>query len=202
MNKVPLSSLTAEGLAGYCLEVTAWQLLRDLSEVLLAKPQSYRGLGCIAPERILVEDGRFVFDAKAVQEVPGIFDAPEQTKDHESEAAVVWSLGATVFYLIMGCAVMNGRGGRGQRDTSKLPYMRSEMPELSELVQRSLSFSPAQRPTLAEVNSQARKHYDECLRAIKAGPKLRNNTENDVASSSSADSSEALWPEAMIAPTY
>lgn len=97
---------------------------------------------------------------------------------------------------------MNGRGGRGQRDTSKLPYMRSEMPELSELVQRSLSFSPAQRPTLAEVNSQARKHYDDCLRAIKAGPKLRNNTENDVASSSSADSSEALWPEAMIAPTY
>lgn len=200
MNTIPLSSLTAEGLAGYCLEVTAWQLLRDLSEELLAKPHSFRGLGCIAPERILVEDGRFVFDAKAVQEAPGIFDAPEQTKDTDSEAAVVWSLGATVFYLIMGCAVMNGRGGRGQRDTSKLPYMRSEMPELSELVQRSLSFSPTQRPTLAEVNAQARKHYDDCLRAIKAGPKLRT-TDNDAAASSAADSSEALWPEPMIAPT-
>ena len=124
------------------------------------------------------------------------FVAPEALKDKGTEASTVWSLAATLFYLVMGCQIMNGKGGAAQQESSRLPYMRSSLPQLSELIQRCLSFHPEQRPTMKEINELATQQFSLCTEAVKKGPVIqekRLDTENQDDESSISD----FWPESM-----
>lgn len=181
---------SAEGFAGYCTELTAWQLLHDvvaqLQEATAAGTPASRG---ISPSAVMIGPEGFVLAETAPQPV---YTAPE---GGGTPAADVWSLGATLFRLVMGCDVMNGRGGAGQRPGSTLPYMRSEMPQLSELVMHCLSYDPARRPTLAQLAEEADAQLARCREEVRKGLKHKPLDTGEQAAAQAASDS---WPEEMI----
>lgn len=183
---------TAE-IAGHCNEPTAWRILKEMTESFMR-----HGLSPIHPYCIVIEDdGSFSLAHVKVQACHEGFNPPEYTEQSVNEASIVWSLGATVFFLVTGRQVMNGKGGKGQQRSSKLPYLRSEWPELSELVQQCLHYEPKRRPTLVEINEKAREQYDRCLKEIKHGPKFKDNINSSQGNHSLEDKDLSFWPETM-----
>lgn len=177
-------------LAGHCNEATAWRILKEASQQLIDSGQRL-----VSPTALVIDDeGRVTLSPSDTQ--PAGFDAPQCNAASRTEADAVWSLGATLFYVVMGRQVMNGKGGKGQTAASRLPYMRSEWPEMSELVQRCLQYEPALRPSLNEVLDKASRQHEKCLADIKRGPRLK-----PVASGNNgiegADDELAFWPETM-----
>jgi len=190
--------ITIEGLAGYCPEVAAWQLLSDLTQSLKEVSLGELPTGCFVPDHISIANGRFQLLNDSSNPLLTPFDAPElsvASAQGQSVASASWSLGALTFYLVMGCVVMNGLGGRGQRRSSKLPYLRPALPELSELVLRCLAYEPTERPTLEEIQQIAEKQLDICQKIIKKGPRPKPANEKQQ---TLVDMSVSLWPEEMI----
>jgi hypothetical protein len=183
-----LTHNTAADLSGHCTEMTAWQMVRDLAQ----QTTSRTDICSVSPTTVAIaEDGTFVLTSSGEQQ-NRIYQAPEGALDHQS---AVWSLGATVFFVVMGCNVMNGKGGAGQHARSKVPYMRSGMPALSELVQQCLQYAPAQRPHLQQVLTTAEKQCQQWAQRVKQGPafkKAQQQGRNDT------PESVAFWPEEMI----
>ncbi|MBO4786535.1 MAG: hypothetical protein J5510_05665, partial [Prevotella sp.] len=91
--------------------------------------------------------------------------------------------------------IMNGRGGKAQKATSKLPFMRSEMPEMSRLVQQCLDYDASKRPTLAEVLTTAKENLERCKEELKDGPRMKPET---ASSTSAVEADSSAWPEEMI----
>ncbi len=190
--------ITIEGLAGYCPEVTVWQLLCDLTEALGQTSIEALPSGCFDPARITISDGRFQLSGAPAAPQLTPFDAPELSTasgQAQSAASASWSLGALTFYLVMGCVVMNGQGGRGQHRSSKLPYLRPALPELSELVLHCLAYEPKERPTLAAIQETAERQLEACRKQIKKGPRVKPVREQEQ---EKADRSISLWPEEMV----
>lgn len=177
-------------LAGYCNELTAWQILRDVSADVLKQP------GAVSPRLIEVRDEGFALERVEGSVDIGGFEAPEVKGEAHTEASAVWSLAASVFYLVMGCQIMNGKGGKGQHATSKVPYMRSEFAKLSELVQQCLQYRPELRPSAKEVNEMANEQYKQCAEMVSRGPKFREKTAT-ADKTKDIDSELAFWPEPM-----
>lgn len=177
-------------LAGYCNELTAWRILRDVSGDLLSQT------GPVSPSLIKVNDDGFDLSREQGDVDTGSFEAPEVSRGSRSEASAVWSLAASVFYIVMGCEVMNGKGGKGQHATSKVPYMRSEFAKMSDLVQRCLQYRPEVRPSMKEVNEIATEQYNICVEVISRGPKFREKP-TTVADDTTIDKELAFWQEPM-----
>lgn len=185
MNEKP----TIADLAGHVNEPTAWNILKDLSEQAIEHRQ-YLINPFLAEIR---EDGHFTLTSSASQQ-PG-FDAPEVMHANQTEASAVWSLGATIFYAVMGMQVMNGKGGQSQTPNSRLPYMRSEWPEMSELIQQCLQFDPLNRITLKNIHNMSLQHYEQCLNQIKRGPRFKRTEQLLTTEISKQDLD--FWPETM-----
>ena len=181
----------ASDIAGHCNEPTAWQILKEVSQQIIEHKQLI-----INPFFIEIEeDGHFALSPTEIH--PSGFDAPEVATSYHTEASVVWSLGATIFYVVMGRQVMNNKGGAGQTETSKLPYMRSEWPELSELVQSCLRYHPSQRPNLQQILDKASEQHGRCMEEIRRGPRFKKRPENAVVGTINAMDDMAFWPESM-----
>ena len=183
--------LNTSDFAGHCNEATAWRILKEVSQQLMERKQFI-----VNPFIIEIDDnGHFILASAPIQH--NGFDAPEATPDSPAtEAGAVWSLGATLFYIVIGRIVMNGKGGHYQKETSKLPYMRSEWPEMSELVKQCLQYEPILRPSMQDIHNIALKHDQRCQDEIRRGPKFKNTPpahqmpdaeQNDL----------TFWPEAM-----
>ncbi len=123
------------------------------------------------------------------------FDAPEVELSGRTLESGVWSLGASIFYVMMGCLMFNGQGGRRQSERSRVPYLRSDLPELSELVQHCLNYNPLLRPTLKELQEIGTENLNRCRKLITQGPKIRNS---DVRSINQQSDISDFWPEGMI----
>lgn len=178
-------------LAGHCNEATAWRVLKEMSQQLIDSGQHV-----VDPSSIAIDDdGRFVLDHNPVPQ-PG-FEAPQSNATEHTEADTVWSLGATLFYIVMGRQVMNGKGGKGQTAASKLPYMRSEWPEMSELIKQCLQYEPALRPSLHDVLEKANRQNERCLADIRRGPKFKETTSPDSDTAEGHNDDLAFWPETM-----
>lgn len=185
-------TLYAIELAGHCNELTAWKILKEVSETMLID-----NTPMVSPSQIKIEDdGRFIYLPQAPNVMKG-FEAPEVLKGKCAETSSVWSLAATLFYLVMGCQVMNGKGGSAQTESSKLPYMRSSLPLLSDLVQRCLNFHPEQRPSMAAINETATQQYNLCCEAVKKGPKFQERRPDVNNQDNPSDQSISFWPESM-----
>lgn len=183
--------MNAAEIAGHCNEVTAWKILREVSEQWLAHPVTG-----INPYRILIDES----DLFCLAEVPETehqvgFDAPEALKGSANEASQVWSLAASVFFIVMGRQIMNGKGGTAQHERSKLPYMRSEWPELSELIQNCLQFNPILRPSMKDLHTLAKQRHDICIEMVKQGPRIQHKASTDPSALKAQD--QNFWPEAM-----
>lgn len=186
-------TLHASDLAGHCNEVTAWRVLRDVSGILLTDPTLP-----VSPYLIeICDDGSFTLAHPEESVDLGGFAAPEHGKVTPSEASAVWSLAASLFYIVMGCQVMNGKGGKAQHESSKLPYMRSALPLLSETVQQCLQFHPESRPSLQKIHDLAAQWFDFCNDEVKKGPKFQEK--GSFISDTAGQTGKELdfWPEAM-----
>lgn len=181
----------ASDIAGHCNEPTAWQILKEVSQQIIERKQLI-----VNPFIIEIGDNGY-FTLSPTETQSSGFDAPEVAAAHRAEASVVWSLGATLFYVVMGRQVMNDKGGAGQSETSKLPYMRSEWPVLSELVQRCLRYHPQQRPSLQQILDKASEQHGRCMEEIRRGPKFKKNSENAIDGTINAANEMAFWPESM-----
>ena len=182
---------SASDFSGYCQEITAWRVMADITDGLLADAQYDKVV--VSPKAIAInDDGSF----RLVDQKPDeVFEAPETRRGKKNEASLVWSLAATIFHLVMGCDIMNGKGGAGQHAKSKVPYMRSEMPLMSALLQRCLHFDPTERPSLSEVSQTAHQQYEACSNFLKKGPAFKQVIDSTGKSGSRIDE---VWPEEMI----
>lgn len=184
----------AEGFAGYCDELTAWQMMADVARQVM--DNGHEAMADISPSRIAINGSGFVL--VPLQDChDDAFVAPEliNNRQQATEKSAVWSLAATVFRMVMGCNIMNGRGGKAQKATSKLPFMRSEMPEMSRLVQQCLDYDAGKRPTLAEMLAKAKENLERCKEELKNGPRMKPET---ASSTSAAETDSSAWPEEMI----
>lgn len=182
-------------LAGHCNEVTAWRILKDASQQLIEQ-----GHYIIDPSTMVIaDDGHFAL--MLAHEPHDGFEAPKCNAANRDAAAAVWSLGATLFFVVMGRQVMNGKGGKGQTASSKLPYMRSKWPEISKLVQQCLQYDPALRPTLHDILDKSTKQYERCLADIKRGPKFKPTSDSDRETLEDHYDALTFWPENMESST-
>lgn len=176
--------ISIEDVAGLLPEKLAWMLLRDMGKALAGLLEPH---GAVNPSHILWDETAFLLaDSESAGEKDRRFLAPESTPAFSGD---VWSLGASVFYLVMGTPVFNGLGGRAQRAESVLPYMRKGMPELSRLIMRCLSFTPEDRPSAQELSSAASQRLEAL--SIPSRPLKAKKTVN------AQITSLGFWPETM-----
>lgn len=185
--------------AGYFQEDMAWKLIHDIGSALAYLHSESLCHGDVKPSNILRSGDRFLladfgscFEIKTGSPASDLssylFSAPEEIKTEKSD---IWSLGATVFNLVMGSLVLNGLGGRSQRDETEIPFMRKSMPELSAFVVECLSFHSTSRPSAKDVQLLA----EDNLKRLSGQNRIRRIKK--VASITVQDEFESFWPEIM-----
>lgn len=166
-------------IAGEIDEMTAWRILHDVA-VAASKSETP-----ISPNHIIMDGDGFVLSEWSESKDPK-FNAPEGYDP-------VWALGATVFFVFLGCHVFQGLGGKGQTPTAPVPTLRRELPELSSLVGRCLDFSSKNRPSMKEIHAVSAENLERCGKMKSEFPPLKNNDNKII----SADAIDACWPEEM-----
>lgn len=199
---------SVDGIAGFMKERHIWKLLHDVASGLSVLHENGLGHFDIKPSNILWNEERFLISdfgsCKAletcrneslmtVDESSYRFDAPELNKGVRVSASDIWSLGATVFNLFMGCHVFNGLGGRVQQKASPIPYMRKNRPVLSELVVRCLAYDYNQRPTADEIVSISKRQLEIQLSMMEERPVKKGN--KDV---NTQEKMSSFWKEDML----
>lgn len=195
---------SVDGVAGCFREKMIWRLIEAVSGALSEIHRKGYGHFDVKPSNILWDGKKFILsdfgaccalDENCPEETASDsssfrFDAPE-FKTRRCSASDIWSFGATIFYLYMGCYVFNGLGGSGQHRDSPIPYMRKSLPKLSKLVQDCLEFNPEKRPTAEEINAVARAELER-LNACSPQRDMRQGKKN----SDQAGNTE-FWPDIM-----
>ena len=190
---------SVDNAAGHFQETVAWKLIYDIGSALAYLHSESLCHGDVKPSNILRNGDSFLladfgscFEVKTGSPANDLssylFSAPEETKTERSD---IWSLGATVFNLVMGSQVFNGLGGRSQREETVIPFMRKTMPELNAFVVECLSFHPSARPSAKDVlllaeNNLKRLSGQNRIRPIKKAVSI-----------SVQDEYESFWPEIM-----
>lgn len=166
-------------ISGEIDEQTAWQILLDIA----TQAQSVKTP--ISPDHILI-DGNGFYLSEWSESNDTRFVAPEGYSS-------VWALGASVFYVFLGCHVFQGLGGKGQTSTAPIPTLRRELPELSCIIARCLDFTPGKRPTLKEIASISIENIERCKSLQTEFPPLKTIENNRI----SLDEIDRLWPDEM-----
>lgn len=184
----------ADGIAGYCSEREAWRFLRDVAEGLAYLHERNVLHMDIQPANVLISEQGYVigdFDDEGDRN-SFAFTPPEWHEDRTllGPASDVWSLGASVFYLLNGSFIFSGRGGAAQRKDTLVPRLSEKYTEeLMDIVARCLDYEMKLRPSVDEIYALATIMAE---RAEK--PVARRKT---VHSHKPAGDFEKLWPEQM-----
>ena len=196
---------SVDGIAAHFSVKMIWKLIADVSSALTDIHGKGYGHFDVKPSNILWDGEKFMLsDFGACMNLRDVkpeesasdgssyrFDAPELGRQ-QSSASDIWSLGATVFYLYMGCHVFNGLGGKAQHKDSPLPFMRKSLPELSKLVQRCLDLNPEARPTAKDINEIAKK---EMKKLADSAPK---RSQRHIAADGTVTKVKEFWSDQMI----
>ena len=189
---------SVDNAAGYYSEQATWKLILDISSAIAYLHSGNFCHADIKPSNILRRDKDFFLadfgscfemgtNTSAGDVSSYIYSAPEKNRTSESD---IWSLGASVFFLVTGTQVFGGLGGKAQKRDSVIPFLRRSMPELSEFVIRCLAFEPSDRPTAVEAISLAESNLCRLSETKAIRPK-RNGVlpgRNEY---------EDFWPETM-----
>lgn len=193
--------ITLSDIAGFATEKSVWKLIRSLVDIGNNKP-----LGKLSHNDIFVSGNTFETntDGECMKRYAGdtlagcrmVFAAPETFRDNATnfdKASNVWSIGAIAFYAIMGTDIFEGKGGETQTADTAVPVISSShaSTSLSDLIRRSMSYLPADRPTLADIRQQADKALVEPVH-----PKRRLASHSGKAY---AVSLIKFWPDEMLA---
>lgn len=199
---------SVDGIASYFSERMIWKLIVEISDALTEIHSKGFAHFDIKPSNILWDGQKFILsDFGACMNISnasfaGIesdsssykFNAPELNTKH-CTASDIWSLGATIFYLYMGCHIFNGLGGKAQHQDSPIPFMRKSLPTLSRLVHDCLDFDPEKRPTSRAINEIAKNEL------IKLNGCTTNRNPRHTPEEGSASGKSDFWPEPMIETT-
>lgn len=170
----------ASAIAGEIDEETAWRILHDVATQSLSNKVTP-----ISPYHILMDADNFIL--------------PEWSESHDSRFTApegydpVWALGATVFFLFLGCNVFQGIGGKGQSATAPVPVLRRELPDLSNLVASCLDFNPRNRPSLMDIVNVSKVNLERCSGERSEFPPLKPTE----CSALPLDELDRYWPEEM-----
>lgn len=179
-----------EEIAGYMSERHVWQLLHEIASALLGAECSHH---TITASRIAWDERRFsLLTVNDEAEDAYRFEAPEASRGQVGAASYVWSLGAVAFYMYMGCHVFNGRGGASQTVDSPVPFMRKDLKDLSETLQRCLSFDPQKRPTAAQLCETAKAQLKRLQTSVPRR-ELKAGSDAHIVAAAVGD----FWPEEM-----
>lgn len=196
------SGRSVASLAGTLPEAIAWQILAQTASALdYLKEQGYCH-SAVCPANILWDGDHFLLaDFGACHPLQGRIGPEEKPEDFRyvapegalNDRSDIWSLGASVFTLVLGNPVFNGLGGKAQRAQSPVPYLRKSMPELSALLCRCLAFAPEDRPSAKDLYVSAQAGLKQCLenrreRALK--PETERNGRE-------ARQDSGFWPDTM-----
>jgi len=195
-----LEGRSVENVAGFVTERTAWQLIRDIASALAYLDGEGLCHGDVKPSNILWDGKVFrLGDWGACfkrGEAPAEADrssfryaAPEKDRTEKSD---IWSLGASVFFLVMGVPVFCGLGGKAQKKDSDIPLMRKSLPALSACVKSCLAYAPEERPSAVDLAALAGEQIRRCGSDVPVRP-LKPFTQPV-----SSDPSAGFWPETMI----
>lgn len=163
---------SADGIAGYCSEQTAWKFLYDVASGIAHIHDNGYIHHDIKPSNILITDTGFAIGDFGACFKPGeqmlsleeddtshAFSAPEWSKDkkHIVPKSDIWSLGASVFQMIMGVQIFSGRGGKAQKACTQIPALPKDRysTSLSSLICSCLAFNPDERPSAEEITKMA-----------------------------------------------
>ncbi|MDE6311187.1 MAG: hypothetical protein K2L96_05145 [Muribaculaceae bacterium] len=169
-------------MAGDTDEYTAWEIIRDIAAQL--------DEGCLVP----VEPSHIMIAGS------GSFELCEWSHSHDPRFTApegyepIWALGASIFYLVLGCPVFQGGGGAYQHATTPVPMMRRNASELSALVGKCLCFKPSDRPSVKEIKAAA----EEALKRLDSVPPARALKHKQPGLRNAVDSLDSLWPEKMV----
>lgn len=177
----------ADNLAGYVSEAVAWRLIHDMASALGYMHGRNLCHGDVKPSNILWDGQRFLLGCPGSGSYQ--FFAPELSRTSQSD---IWSLGASVFYLVQGAHVFGGLGGRAQKKESPVPLLRKSMPELGRCVKACLSFSPQNRPSARELLEIARQQLERLENVKPERPLKPQSSERQQAPGTS------YWPEEMV----
>lgn len=202
---------SADGVAGYIDECLLWRILRDMALALTyVHEKGYAHLDIKPSNILLAEDKALLSDFGSCRPCDDVsqnlfvandgssfrFDAPEYRNGCYDKKSDIWSLGATIFYLYMGCHIFNGMGGRAQHMTTKIPMMRNELPELSDLIKNCLCYVPANRPEAKDIAAVAEKQYASCKQQVQQPPRKKVIIPESPEFSIMEDI-DKYWPEEM-----
>lgn len=186
----------ANGIAGYCTEKEVWHFIRDVAEGLEYIHNKGIIHGDIKPSNVLIADeGYIINDFDMEGDLTSFaFTPPEWSRNGENINAKsdIWSLGASVFNLINGTYIFNGRGAMLQKENTKIPSLRNDKYSeiLSETISKCMSFNSQDRPSpkeLIELSERMMKADD-----VKK-PKI-NISKTNI----STYIHDEIWPEKMI----
>lgn len=188
------SERAADGIAGYCSEKEAWRFMRDVAEGLsYMHKRGFLHLD-IQPANVLISEYGYVigdFDDEG-DRTSYAFTSPEWQRDRNclGPASDVWSLGASVFYLINGSYIFSGRGGAAQKEDTMVPRLSERYSsELSDIVSGCLSYEPEARPLVDEIYALAKK-----MTQREETPKQRISK---AKASRAVGDYDLFWPEQM-----
>lgn len=185
------TAIRIEEINAHMSERYVWQLLYDVSLLLMGNNENVT----INPTNILWDERHFSL-AKGKDQKTGNddyqYEAHEVSQGGLSEKSLVWALAATAFYMHIGCPVFNGRGGMAQEPDSPVPFMRKEMRDLSEFLALCLNYDMQKRPTLEEVNKEAKSQLDKMQSLEK--PRKKKLSEKE---SMKNDAVDDFWIEEM-----
>lgn len=170
----------ASAIAGEIDELSAWQLLHDIASQIPSNLKTP-----VSPQHILIDGANFILSEWS-EGNDERFTAPEGYEP-------VWALGASVFYIFLGCHVFQGLGGNGQTSSAPIPTLRRELPELSKIISRCLSHNPSERPSLKEIQDVSGQNISRCKREKQEFPSLKTTGDLIVP----ANEIDQLWPEEM-----
>ena len=166
-----------EAIAGEIDELTAWQLMHDIAAGTEETDTP------ISPSHILIDGDRF----KTAEWSEGYEEAYMSPQGYSPS----WALGATIFFVFMGCPLYQGEGGKIQTATTPVPTLRKGLEELSRTVGRCLAYNPEERPSMKELKAVALRNIE---RLKKEKPKGRNMKRIFGEEKTSLEES---WPEEM-----
>lgn len=177
MSFYPERDVTA--LAGDIDELTAWQLIKAVASQAASLDTP------VLPSHILIDGDTFRL-AEWSASTDRRFTAPEGY-------SAVWALGASVFYLYLGCHVFHGLGGEAQSATTPVPLLRKDLGDLNALVGACLQYDPVKRPGLEYVLRVAEKNISR----LKSLPKMERKKKKENTIDGQASQLDMLWPDEM-----
>ena len=106
----------------------------------------------------------------------------------------IWSLGASVFHLLMGVKIFNGQGGKVQHEDTPVPSFNESRygTTLCNLVKACLSYNPESRPSLEQIIAISKEEL------MKSPAKMSEKRKKGNSNAASLDA-VTYWPEKIDA---